>query len=223
MTSFAPAAHRRLLPHWAVHLGMAGLFLTSVLDSSIIPLPLPGTTDLLLLWLVSHKGNPWLLASVAIAGSVVGGYTSWHIGKKGGEAALQRWVPARFLKRIVGWATRHPILAVFIPAALPPPFPLSPFILAAGALGVARRPFLLAFGAARTLRYSVVAWLAVKYGRRIVRVWSGTLEKWSTPLLWTFAAVVALGIILGIMKLRLHGGFGGARGQSAEPAAARAD
>jgi hypothetical protein len=88
---------------------------------------------------------------------------------------------------------------------------------------VARRPFLLAFGAARTLRYSVVAWLAVKYGRRIVRVWSGTLEKWSTPLLWTFAAVVALGIILGIMKLRRHGGFGGARGQSAEPAAARAD
>jgi membrane protein YqaA with SNARE-associated domain len=189
---------------------MFGLFLASVLDSSIIPLPVPGTTDLLLLWLVSHNGNPWLLASIAIAGSLVGGYTSWSIGKKGGEAALQRWVPARILKRIVGWVKRHPILAVFLPAILPPPVPLSPFILASGALGVARRPFLLAFGAARTLRYSFVAWLAVRYGRHIVTVWSGTLEKWSTPLMWVFGIVMVSGICLGVWKLRSkHGsGFG---------------
>jgi membrane protein YqaA with SNARE-associated domain len=200
--TFAPVAHRHLLPQWAVHLGMAGLFLTSVLDSSIVPLPVPGTTDLFLLWLVSHNGNPWLLASIAIAGSLIGGYSSWSIGKKGGEAALQRWVPASILKRIVGWVKHHPILAVFLPAILPPPIPLSPFILAAGALGVARRPFLLAFGAARVLRYSVVAWLAVKYGRQMVHMWSGTLEKWETPLLWIFAAVVVSGIVLGIRKLR---------------------
>lgn len=181
---------------------MAGLFLTSVLDSSIVPLPVPGTTDLFLLWLVSHNGNPWLLASIAIAGSLIGGYSSWSIGKKGGEAALQRWVPASILKRIIGWVKLHPLLAVFLPAILPPPIPLSPFILAAGALGVARRPFLLAFGAARVLRYSVVAWLAVKYGRQMVHMWSGTLEKWETPLLWIFAAVVVSGIVLGIRKLR---------------------
>ncbi|MGO9340049.1 MAG: YqaA family protein [Terracidiphilus sp.] len=223
MTTFAPAAHRHLLPHWAVHLGLAGLFLTSVLDSSIIPLPVPGTTDLFLLWLVSHNGDPWLLALIAIAGSLIGGYTSWGIGKKGGEAALQRWVPARFLKRIVGWVKRHPLLAVFIPALMPPPIPLSPFILAAGALGVARRPFLLTFGAARTLRYSFVAWLAVKYGRRMVRMWSGTLAKWETPLLWIFAIVVVSGIILGITKLRSHGSSGGAQGQARQPATARAD
>ncbi len=202
MTTFAPAAHRLLLPHWAVHLGTAGLFLTSVLDSSIIPLPVPGTTDLFLLWLISHNGNPWLLASVAIVGGLIGGYTSWNIGKQGGEAALERWVPARILKRIVGWVKRHPILAVFLPAIMPPPIPLSPFILAAGALGVARRPFLMAFGAARTLRYSFVAWLAVKYGRHMVRMWSGTLQKWETPLLWIFAVVVVSGIVLGIVKLR---------------------
>ncbi|MGD0629409.1 MAG: VTT domain-containing protein [Terracidiphilus sp.] len=202
MTAFAPAAHPHLLPQWAVHLGMAGLFFTSILDSSVIPLAVPGTTDLFLLWLISHNGNPWLLASIAIAGGLIGGYTSWSIGKKGGEAALERWVPARILKRIVRWVKRHPILAVFLPAIMPPPIPLSPFILAAGALGVARKPFLLAFGAARTLRYSLVAWLAVKYGRHMVRVWSGTLEKWETPLLWIFAAVVVSGVALGIVKLR---------------------
>jgi membrane protein YqaA with SNARE-associated domain len=204
VTVLAPAAHRQLLPRWAVHLGMAGLFLVSVLDSSIIPLPVPGTTDLLLLWLVSHDGNPWLLAATAIAGSLVGGYTSWKIGKQGGKAALKRWVPARFLKRIMGWVESHPVLSVFLPAILPPPIPLSPFLLASGALGVTRKAFLLSFSAARILRYSLVAWLAVVYGRRIVRVWAGTLEKWSTPLMWVFAVMVVTGICLGIMKLRSH-------------------
>lgn len=204
VTAIAPAAHHQLLPHWAVHLGVPGLFLVSVLDSSIIPLPVPGTTDLLLLWLVSHDGNPWLLASTAIAGSLIGGYTSWRIGKQGGETALKRWVPAGILKRIVGWVKRHPVLAVFLPAILPPPSPLSPFLLASGALGVTRNAFLLSFSAARILRYSLVAWLAVVYGRHIVRIWAGTLEKWSTPLLWVFAVTVVSGICLGIVKLRSH-------------------
>ena len=61
------------------------------------------------------------------------------------------------------------------------------------------------FGVARALRYSFVAWLAVVYGRRIVHLWAGTLEKWSTPLLWVFAVVVVSGICLGVMKLRSHG------------------
>jgi membrane protein YqaA with SNARE-associated domain len=223
VTAFAPTAHHRLLPHWAIHLGVVGLVLVSVLDSSIIPLPVPGTTDLLLLWLVSHNGNPWLLAGSAIAGSMIGGYTSWKIGKKGGQAALQHWVPARILQRIVGWVERHPVLAVFLPAILPPPIPLSPFLLASGALGVTRKSFLLAFASARTMRYAFVAWMAVVYGRHIVRLWAGTLQKWSTPLLWVFAAVVVSGVCLGIVKLRSQGNSVPAQGRVSEPAAARAD
>jgi membrane protein DedA with SNARE-associated domain len=145
------------------------------------------------------------------------------LGKKGGEAALQRWVPKRFLRIVEGWAKRHPVLAVFLPAILPPPIPLSPFLLASGALGVSFRNFMLAFGTARILRYSFVAWLAVVYGRNIVRMWAGTLEKWSTPLLWVFAAVVVSGVCLGIVKLRSQRSTGRAQGKAGEPAAARAD
>src|SRR5271166_1738385 len=98
-----PHVHHRLIPQWLTKLGPLGLFAVAVIDSSIIPLPIPGSTDLLLLWLVSHNGNPWLLAACAITGSILGGYTSWQLGVKGGEAALKRWVPARLLNRIVGW------------------------------------------------------------------------------------------------------------------------
>ena len=185
-----------------MHLGALGLFSVAVIDSSVIPLPLPGSTDLLLLWLVAHGGNPWLSALCAIAGSVFGGYTTWHIGRVSGEAALRSYVPARLLSRIVRWVERHPILSVFLPAVLPPPIPLLPFALASGALGVSRKRFLVIFGVARCLRYSFIAWLGVIYGRRIVGLWSESLQKWSSLLLCVFVALLAAGICFGIIKIR---------------------
>jgi len=86
---------------------------------------------------------------------------------------------------------------------LPPPIPLLPFLLASGALGVARGRFLVIYGAARTLRYSFVAWLGVTYGRRIVRLWSQNLQKWSTPLLIVFVTLLLAGVCYGIWKI--HG------------------
>ncbi len=112
--------------HWIVHLGLLGFFLVAVLDSSVIPLPIPGSTDLLLLWMVSQRGNPWLLASTAVVGSLVGGYTTWHLGRRGGEAALHRYVSARLLQPVTGWVQNHPILAVFLPAMLPRRFRCRP-------------------------------------------------------------------------------------------------
>jgi len=202
---------------------MPGLFLVSALDSSLIPLPIPGTTDLLLLWLVSHSGNPWALTLVAVTGSLVGGYTSWQLGRKGGEVALRRWVPARILDRIVRWVTQHPVLAVFLPAILPPPIPLSPFLLASGALGVKPTHFLCSFGAARTLRYALVAWLAEVYGRRVVRLWSGELEKWSTPLLWVFAVTMVGGVAYGIWQFRRNSSPVPGQHRDLDAAAVRAD
>lgn len=197
-----PRVHPSLVPYWLTHLGVFGLCLVAVVDSSVIPLPLPGSTDLLLLWLVAHSGNPWLLAPCAIAGSILGGYTTWHIGRRGGEAVLRHYVPVRLLGRIVAWVERHRILAVFLPALLPPPIPLLPFALASGALGVSRRRFLVVFGAARSLRYSFVAWLGVTYGRRIVRSFAGNLQKWSAPLLCVFVGLLLTGVGFGIWKIR---------------------
>jgi membrane protein YqaA with SNARE-associated domain len=198
----ALSQHSQLAPHWLIHLGALGLFLVAVVDSSVVPLTLPGSTDLLLLWLVAYSGNPWLLTPCAIVGSILGGYTTWHIGRKGGEAALRHYVPARLLGRIVVWVERHPILAIFFPAMLPPPIPLLPFALASGALGVSRRRFLLVFGGARSLRYSFIAWLGMTYGRRVVRLWSGSLQKWSTPLLCVFVGILTAAVCFGIWKIR---------------------
>ncbi|MGD0520770.1 MAG: VTT domain-containing protein [Terracidiphilus sp.] len=200
----APRASHTLAPRWLTHLGALGLFAVAIIDSSVIPLPIPGSTDLLLLLLVAHNGDPWVLAPCAIVGSILGGYTTWHIGRKGGEAALRRYVPARFLARILLWVEHHPILAVFLPAVLPPPIPLLPFALASGALGVPRNRFLVVFGAARTLRYTFVAWLGVVYGRAVVRLFATTLQKWSSPLLYLFLALLVGTVCFAVWQVRRH-------------------
>src|SRR5271170_3514311 len=89
--------------HWLMGFGAMGLFVVSTIDSSIIPLPLPGSTDLLLILLVAHRANPFLAAIAAIAGSILGGYFTWAAGAKGGEAALHRYLPKRFAKPLSRW------------------------------------------------------------------------------------------------------------------------
>ncbi|AXC13066.1 DedA family protein [Acidisarcina polymorpha] len=191
-----------MLPHWLTHLGGLGLFAVAIFDSSPIPLPLPGSTDLLLLLLVSHHGNPFLLAACAITGSAIGGYITWSAGKKGGEALLQRSVPKRFRARIEHWTDNHSMLSVMVPALLPPPIPLTPFLLAAGALGVSRRRFLVSYNAARLIRYSLVSWAAVTYGRKVVSWWTKNLAEWSGVIGWSFAGLMVAGVIYGIWQYR---------------------
>jgi membrane protein YqaA with SNARE-associated domain len=180
--------------------GTLGLFAVSLIDSSIIPLPVPGSTDLLLILLVAHRGSPVFAAVAAILGSILGGYLTWATGAKGGEAALHRYLPRRFGRRLSAWVEKRGVGAVTLSALLPPPFPLMPLLLAAGALGVSRKRFLVSFGLARTFRYALVAWLADTYGRVVVRVFRQYLAGWSTTIVWIYLGLVVAGILYGLWK-----------------------
>jgi membrane protein DedA with SNARE-associated domain len=131
---------------------------------------------------------------------MIGGYTCWSAGRKGGEVALKGKVPAVLLRRLNGWVERHGNLSVGLAAVLPPPVPLMPFLLAAGALGIARGRFLLSYGIGRAVRYGLLAWLAVTYGHRFVRTFQRTLAHWARPILVTYAALMALAIGFGIWQ-----------------------
>ncbi len=190
--------------HWLVSLGALGLFAVAILDSSVIPLPLPGSTDLLLLLLTAHRGTSLsmaiLLTASALAGSLVGGYFTWSTGRKGGEVMLEKRVPERFLHKLVEWVERHGSLSVGLAAFLPPPIPLTPFLLAAGALKVPRLRFLASYGLGRTARYGLLAWLGFTYGRYVVRLWEKTLAGWTAPILWTYCSLLTAGIGYGVWK-----------------------
>jgi membrane protein YqaA with SNARE-associated domain len=197
----SPGGHA-VMPRWLVHLGGPGLFAVAILDSSPIPLPLPGSTDLLLLLLVSSRGNPFELAGLAILGSGIGGYLTWSAGKKGGEALLERSMPARFRKPLERWTKEHTLVSVFVAAILPPPIPLMPFLLAAGAFGASSRRFMVSLVSARILRYGLIAWAAEIYGRIVLVWWTKNLAAWSSAILWTFIGLLVSGIVYGIWQYR---------------------
>lgn len=196
------SARKHLVPHWLIHLGALGVFTVSALDASLIPLPIPGSTDLLIILLAAHRGNPWLLAFAGIAGSLLGAYTTWGAAKKGGMSMVQRYVPERFLKKIERWVKRNGMLTVAAACILPPPIPLLPFLLCAGALGVERRPFLIAIAGARTVRYGFMAWLGVTYGQRVLHLWARYHSGWSDVILWTFVALLVAAIVFGLWKYK---------------------
>lgn len=180
--------------HWLSQWGALGIFAVAVLDFSIIPLPLPNSTDLLLLWLVSHGGSPWILVPGAAMGGMVGAYTTWHLGWKGGRPVLRRYRSLSLFDPIFRWVERHPTLSALLFPLLPPPVPLTPLVLACGTTGIARRRFFPVFGVALSLRYVAIAWLGDIYGRHIVRLWAWVLRKCSGPVLWIIAAAI-LGMV----------------------------
>jgi membrane protein DedA with SNARE-associated domain len=192
--------------HWLMNLGGVGLFVLAVVDSSVVPIPLPGSTDLVLLLLSAFRSqslaSPMIFAACAFAGSVIGGYTTWAAGKKGGEAALDRLGKGRFVRRVQGWVKRNGLLSVALASLLPPPVPLMPFLLAAGALGLSRARFLISYCTARAVRYGLVAWVGYKYGRQVINFWQRDLKGWSTPILIGYISLLVLGALYGIWKYR---------------------
>ncbi|MGC1158459.1 MAG: VTT domain-containing protein [Acidobacteriaceae bacterium] len=195
-------AHHRLIPAWVLHFGLAGLFIVAALDAAPIPLPIPASTDILILVLGAHGESPWLLAPVAVAGGLLGAWLTWKTGKKGGEAMLDRYLSKRLRATIKGRIRHHGTLTVFIASILPPPIPLTPFLLAAGALGVSRKQLLIAIGIGRSVRYGTEAALSLIYGRRILRWFNRYLAGWSSVILYTFLALLVAAIVFGIWKYR---------------------
>jgi len=185
---------------WIIHLGIPGLFLVSFMDGFVIPLPIPGSTDLLLLLLVVRHGNPWLLTATTLIATMMGGYLSWQMGKAGGEKALHRYTPKRILAPVERWVKANGFVAVLIATVLPPPMPLTPITLASGALGVPRNHFLLGFAIGRTIRYSAVTWLGVHYGRAILRAWRRYLANDAGTIGWALAIISIAGISFGLYK-----------------------
>ncbi|MFT4114327.1 YqaA family protein [Silvibacterium sp.] len=194
--------HHHLMPSWLIHLGAIGVFAVAMLDASPIPLPLPGSTDVLILLLAAHRGNPWGLTGAAVAGSLCGAYITWGVAKKGGMALVERYVPDRWLRKLRPRMERHGALGVALACVMPPPIPLMPFLLLAGALGVEKRPYLTAVGVARVVRYGAMAWLGATYGRRVVRAWERYLSGWSDVILWTFFSLLIAAVIFGVWKYR---------------------
>jgi len=174
---------------WIFHLGGLGFIPLGLLDSSVIPLP--GSMDVLTIVLSARKQELWLYyALMATLGSVMGGYVTYRLARKGGKETLERKFPARTLENVYSIFGRWGFGAIAIVALLPPPAHMVAFMLAAGAMQYSVKKFLFALTIGRIVRYSLLAFLAVHYGRRVVTV----ILQHGHPVLIAVIALIAAAI-----------------------------
>ena len=195
------SSHRHGFLHMLLHFGVVGVFLISIVDSSFVPLPIPGITDILIIVLAAQHENWFLLILVATIGSALGGWFSHQVGHSGGMAFLEKRIPPRIFKRVTGWMEHHNIISVALPAILPPPMPLSPFVLAAGALNMSRNKFLATFTISRAIRHAIAAWLGIHYGRIVIRLWNQISDKYGVPILIVLWVGISISCAYAFWKL----------------------
>src|ERR1700690_335491 len=176
-------------------LGGWGLVLLGVADNSVIPLT--GSMDFLTIWLAARHREPWpYYAMMATIGAVLGGYITYSLARKGGKETLERKLSKRTEAKMHKGFERWEFYAVAVPAILPPPFPIVPFLLAAGALQYSRKKFLAALTVGRGIRFTILASLGAKYGSHIVRFFA----QYYKPALAILIGLAVLGSAMSIVS-----------------------
>jgi membrane protein YqaA with SNARE-associated domain len=184
--------------HWFLALGGPGLILLGLIDSSVIPVP--GSMDVLTILLAARDEKLWFYyALMATAGSVVGGYVTYRLARNRGEKALHERLSKRNAKKVVLTFERWGFGAIALPALLPPPMPMVPFVIAAGALQYSQRKFLVAMSLGRLVRYSIFAYLGAVYGRKIFAV---VMAHGEVALCVTIGLAVAATIIFVLLRFK---------------------
>jgi membrane protein YqaA with SNARE-associated domain len=151
----------------ALALGGPGLFLIAYLDSSF--LSFPQANDLLIIWMVLKRQHLMLFyASMATLGSLAGCLTIYLLARKGGEAFVRRRFKEGHVEHGLALFRKYGVLAIVIPALLPPPAPFKLFVLLAGVAGVPPVKFTLATLVGRGARYFAIGFLTLWYGEAAI-------------------------------------------------------
>jgi membrane protein YqaA with SNARE-associated domain len=156
------------LPDWlqaiVASAGGLGLFLIAFLDSSVLTFPV--INDLLLIDLsVRNPARMPYYATMATLGSVGGCLLLYYLARKGGEAMFRKNAGPR-AQQIQAWIKKNGFVSILVTALLPPPTPFKIFVIAAGALEMPVRTFVLGLLVARGFRFFAEGFLAVKYGEQ---------------------------------------------------------
>jgi membrane protein YqaA with SNARE-associated domain len=189
----ASAAENSPVWRWIHRLGGAGLILLGLADNSVIPLP--GSMDVSTILLAAHKPEWWpYYGAMATIGSVLGGYLTYRLAAKGGKEVFEKKFGKKRSEKVYRRFEKHGSIWVILGAILPPPFPIVPFLTAAGALQYPRKKFLASLAVGRGVRFFAVAYIGHLYGKAII----GFLSQYYKPMLYL---AIAVGVLAGIGAL----------------------
>ncbi len=178
-------------------LGGPGLLLLGILDSSFLFAPLGN--DILVVAMSAHSHSSVFMlyyAFMSTVGSVLGCLLVDVMLRRAGEKGLENQLPKKRLDYVKCKVKKNAAWALVVASLAPPPFPFTPFIMAAAALQYPRWRMAAVVGAARMVRFTTLGVLALLFGRRILRwVQSPTLQ-W---MLLALTAVCVIGSIISVV------------------------
>jgi membrane protein YqaA with SNARE-associated domain len=177
-------------------LGPFGLFVVAFFDSSF--LSVPEINDVLVV--TSSAGYPptaWMYVVAATLGSLAGCSALWYVGRRGGEALLVRKFGRDRVDRTRSTFKKWDILALAIPAMLPPPMPFKIFVLSSGVFGVPYRRFAATLVVARGLRYIFWGFMGATYGEEalaLLKRFDAWFDDNAIAILAVSAAIILAGV-----------------------------
>jgi len=164
----------------------------------------PFGVDALVIYLAStHVEAFWIFPLIVTMGSLASNALTYWIGHCVGDAGLPRLLAPRHLDRMKASVQKTGAGRLAAAAVLPPPFPLTPFVLTCGALDLDRRRFFLVFGVMRLIRFTTLALLARHYGDRVRNILeSQELQTGVTVLVFVTLAVMIATIVVLFRRTR---------------------
>jgi membrane protein YqaA with SNARE-associated domain len=181
---------------WLLSLGLFGPLIFGIADSSFLFLPFGNDLLVVILTVNNRPHLPWYVATAAI-GSTLGVLLLDAVCRKGGEEGLKRMMKPRRLEYFKRHMSNQAAIAIGLACLAPPPFPFTVVIASASAFAYPRARLLGLVFMTRAVRFSIVGWLAIRFGRDILRI---AREPETTWIMLGFIAVCIIGSAFQIMQ-----------------------
>ena len=179
-------------------MGLFGLFLMSALDSSFLVLPFGNDLLLIALTSANRTSSIWIAyVLVSTIGSLIGVFVVDSLMRKTGEKGLERFVSERKVKKLKSKMENKAGVSLFVATLLPPPFPFTPAVMTASALQCPRKNLFLAVFLGRLLRFSVVAILALYFGRQLIAYIN---SDWLAYVVYALIGIAIVASTLSVMR-----------------------
>jgi membrane protein YqaA with SNARE-associated domain len=152
---------------WCMHLGELGLFILALIESSFFPIP----PDFIYIpMILAGANNPYALAAICTAGSVIGAVVGYFIGLYGGRP-VTKLLLGKYADIGVAKAEeffrQYGSAAVLIAAFTPIPYKV--FTIAGGIARMNIMSFTLYSIIGRGARFFAVTFLLVQFGEMIMK------------------------------------------------------
>lgn len=155
---------------WVHRLGGPGLILLGIADNTPFVSAPPRSVDILVILLSVHHYQWWAYyAFMATVGEVLGGYITYRLAHKGGQETLEKKIGKARVEKLYNVFGKYGMHTILWGALLPPPFPFTSVLMAAGVMQFPRKRFFSALLTGRAVRFFAIAFLSRTYGQQIIR------------------------------------------------------